>query len=417
MNILLINPLHVGKEDVPPIELMRASAVLPTDTNTRLIDFNKNNKGIDDLLDEVDDFSPELVVILGRNIKTYKRVKETSAAIRRVSGSPIICCGDIRVAYQTILSKTGIDAVVNGDIEPILLKIVSNISGNVPLFNVPGLITKISSSRSLVRDLDSLPFPDYEIIDKNYFGSIGLDKKCDIYKNDKRSRRGNFQGKKSMEIYTSLGCNKSCSFCVNKGTKNRRYSVDYVMEHLRFLATEYNVGMVDIGDPCFTEDKLWVDEFAERLLQDESPILFRIYGARTDQVDRELLEKLYKAGCVSIYFGIESLSQSHLDIIRKGTTVEQNIEALTAAIDIGLHAPVQLIWGLPEENDQMLQDTLETLEEQGISIAKEKVRYILPIPGTPVYNTFRNFGMINDEESYLLSVSDIDTTNPWRCLK
>lgn len=421
MNLLFLYPHHVGKEDVPPIELMQASAVVPLDVQKRLIDLNFGGHSIEDLLKEVRSFSPDLILCLGRSIKTYGQIKNLSAVIKRASDIPIICCGDIRFVYRTLLNKAGIDGVVNGDIEVVLPKVLQNIQehGLDGTDGTPGLITynngKIIGERlglNLV-NLDVAPFPDYEVIAKHYFGDLDKDEKCNIYRNDGRSKESYFKGRRSMEIISSRGCNHPCSFCGNRSTKNRRYSVGYVISHLKLLTENYNIGMVDFGDPCFTEDKEWVEELTDRLLEENIKILFRIYGARTDQVDKDLLKKLKEAGCTSIYFGIESLSQDHLDYMRKGTTVQQNIDALLWAREIGLYSPVQLIWGLPGENEKMLERTLLNLRERGIELSREKVRHVLPIPGTPIYDLFTSLGAIKDEEEYLLAVSDINTTNNW----
>jgi radical SAM superfamily enzyme YgiQ (UPF0313 family) len=420
MRLLFLYPQHVGKEDVPPIELMQASAVVSPDVQKRLIDLNINGRSIEDLLEEIRDFSPNLILCLGRSIKTYSQVKNLSDIIKRAFDVPLICCGDIRVAYRTLLNKGEIDGIVNGDVEAVLPKVLRSIKEHGLVNDTPGLITlrngMIVGERSRLNlvNLDTAPFPDYDLIDsKHYFGDLDKDEKCNVYRDDERSKESYFKGRRSIEIVSSRGCNHSCSFCINRCTKNRRHSIEYVINHLKLLTKDYNVGMVDFGDSCFTEDKKWVEEFVNGLMEEDIKILFRIYGARTDQVDKSLLKKLKAAGCTSIYFGIESFSQDHLDYMRKGTTVQQNIDALVWAREIGLHSPVQLILGLPGENEKILERTLSTLREKGIELSREKVRYVLPIPGTPIYDLFTSFGIIKDEEDYLLTVSDINTTNNW----
>ena len=53
-------------------------------------------------------------------------------------------------------------------------------------------------------------------------------------------------------------------------------------------------------------------------------------------VDLETLQLMKKAGCWLIAFGFESGSQKSLDMMQKGTTVEQNIEAMQFAKSAGL---------------------------------------------------------------------------------
>ena len=57
---------------------------------------------------------------------------------------------------------------------------------------------------------------------------------------------------------------------------------------------------------------------------------------RVDRVDRELLEKMKKAGCYRISFGVESGVQEILNNIKKGTKITRIKDIFAMAQELGI---------------------------------------------------------------------------------
>lgn len=376
MELSFINLRKPDKESVPPFEFIN-SAPLLCDHNIFFIDYNV-------LTAQVPSVS-SAVVLRGQDIKMYKQIKLAGSEFRS-RGIPVVVVGGIGNASDTLLEKNVADYVITGDPEVVLPKLFSQ--SCFDLHDVD--LRRIAGQK--VAYLDDLPFPDYSKIDTSHYT---------------RSKNG----KKSMEIFASRGCDNTCSFCANLGSGLRRHSVDYVIDHIRMLQTDYGVNHIDFGDSCFTSSRVWMERFLTRIRRMNTS--FRVYGARVDDVDFKLLDALKEAGCDSIYFGFESGSQNVLDSLDKRTSVQDNIRILKYARNIGLNAPVQLLVGSPRETNTTINETITALNSAGLSVHPEKVRCILPQPGTPIYDYYKRKGLILDDESYLLNLDGLDTTNQW----
>jgi hypothetical protein len=138
-------------------------------------------------------------------------------------------------------------------------------------------------------------------------------------------------------------------------------------------------------------------------------------------VTKESLQFWKDNGCVSVFYGIESGSQTILDVMEKKTTVQKNIDALKWTGQVGLNTIIQLVIGMPGESDTTIFETIDFLKRvspfikqwQG-KVASESIsiNYAQALPGTPLYEFARENGLIGTtiehEESYLLKISDTD---------
>ncbi len=105
---------------------------------------------------------------------------------------------------------------------------------------------------------------------------------------------------------------------------------------------------------------------------------------RVDRVSKELLSKLKSTNCQLIHFGVESGSQQILNTMHKGTTVEQNAQAIKWTKDAGISVAISLIIGYPGETPEMLQQTVDFIH-------RTKPDYVymceaVPYPGTELFD-------------------------------
>ena len=117
---------------------------------------------------------------------------------------------------------------------------------------------------------------------------------------------------------------------------------------------------------------------------------------RVDRVSKELLTKLRSTNCQLIHFGVESGSQQMLNIMRKGTTVEQNARAIKWAKESGILVAISLVIGYPGETPEMLQQTIDFIH-------KTKPDYVymceaVPYPGTELYDYVKELGLEISED-------------------
>jgi len=126
-------------------------------------------------------------------------------------------------------------------------------------------------------------------------------------------------------------------------------------------------------------------------------------------VTKELLVKMKKAGCIALWLGVESGSQTTLDAMRKGITLQQTMKAFKWARETGLMTVASVILGFPGETKESAWETIRLIEriqpdDVGIYIAT-------PYPGTPLYDYVRDNGMlkIHDFDRYDTATPTFET--------
>ena len=226
--------------------------------------------------------------------------------------------------------------------------------------------------RPFMIDIDKLPFPAHKHFDVSKY---------------------KIMGKTYLPIITSRGCPFQCTFCAGYrmcGRGFRGRSPSKVVDELEWLRDTFGAGIFAFYDDTFTFDVnravAICDEMQRRKL--DLPWDCR---TRVDRVSKELLTKLHSTGCQLIHFGVESGSQQMLDLMHKGTTVEQNAQAIAWAKEAGISVAISLVIGYPTETPQMLQQTIDFTY-------RTKPDYVymceaVPYPGTELYEYTKKLGL------------------------
>ena len=255
-----------------------------------------------------------------------------------------------------------VDYVIQGDGEEAFYQLITS-KGK---FNV--------KKRWIVDDLDSLPFPNRDL-------------KGAPINNYKRTIEGN----KAIHLVTLRGCPFSCAFCDKNsvGRQVRFRSVENVMQEIDDLMSKYSwATSYVIYDDIFTMIPDRVFQFCTEFKRRE--IKWRCWS-RADLVSKVMLAKMKDAGLSSITFGIESGDDNVLRRANKRTTAEDNKNALLMTKELGIPVRCSLMYGLPGENRQSIDNTIEM-------IAKTKpdewnLAILAPIPGSSIWNKPRLYGI------------------------
>ena len=372
---------------------------------------------------------------------SYLQVKRLSKIIKKVNKNTIVVCGGyLTAAANTVLKKTEVDICVvgNGEIAWVgILKYVKEYleTGNNKLdidklLKVKG-ITILDDNQKLKFSGygQTLPgcemtFPDLEYLRSglqgndeafnNYFSPFW---KNDIFSMDSRSYEKG-RKPKMVNMFTSKGCVARCTFC-QRGSKGYSvYDLNKLEAYLKLLIENYNVGFIYVDDENFGSNRKYSHEVAE--LFHKYNLLWSALGVRCTNVVEEDIIHYKKNGCCGLKFGIESGSQTMLDIMEKKFTVSDIKKAVFMCFDHGLYsAPVGYMLGMPGE-------TLKTCMESGKMMAEISAKigvppglifgmidpyYAIPLVGTPLYEYGRQLGLIgqneDEEEKYLELVSDV----------
>jgi len=223
-----------------------------------------------------------------------------------------------------------------------------------------------------IQDLDSLPFPD--------FYKFGV---ADGY-----TRRLN--GLPVISLDSSRGCEYRCRFCNSRVSERGKWRMRSAQSVFAEVAWHCGHGWKSFR---FNDDNFLADK--DRTLRicnllEPLKIEFRIFG-RAQSLDSETCRSLARAGCRHIGVGIESLSDSMLRRMGKGTRVSQIRVGVRAARDAGIKVRGFFICGFPGESEQTMDESLERLPDLGLD---EAVVYpCIPYPGTDLFVRPQRYGI------------------------
>lgn len=270
------------------------------------------------------------------------------------------------------------DVIVLGEGEQTMLELAQAVQNGDSLEKVPGIIYKSgkqlkhTAPRGFIQDLDALPFPARDLFEN------------DAYKRYYKHRFGYT----TTSTLTSRGCPFQCDFCSRPvfGNTFRTRSASNIVDEVEEVQT-FGYERIWFADDCFTLDRT-------RLLTICNELIKRRIGmgweclSRVDTVDTEIAQKMKQAGCIRVYFGIESGNNTILKIMKKHATIEQAQKAVSVFKKAGVQTGAFFILGYPGENQQTILDTVNFASSLPLDYLSFTFPY--PIPGTPLYNRVKS---------------------------
>jgi len=127
-----------------------------------------------------------------------------------------------------------------------------------------------------------------------------------------------------------------------------------------------------------------------------------VCDTRVDLVDQELLEVMSKAGCRTVWFGVESGSQKVLNRIGRNTTLEQIETAFKLCRRIGLQTACSFMLGTPDETLKDMEASLKFAEKLNPDWCIFNV--FIANPDSKLYQEVLDSGKYDKLDDFLLSV-------------
>jgi radical SAM superfamily enzyme YgiQ (UPF0313 family) len=174
-------------------------------------------------------------------------------------------------------------------------------------------------------------------------------------------------------IYTTLGCPYHCSFCciqalfksgekaagIKESTNSYRYwSPDAVIAQIDLLVNQYGIRNIKIADEMFVLNRKHVLGICDRIIERGCDLNIWAY-TRVDTIKDGMLEKLKAAGFNWLAFGIEAGSEHVRAEVDKAFGQEELADVLQRVRDAGINSIGNYIFGLPEDNHETMQATLD----------------------------------------------------------
>jgi radical SAM superfamily enzyme YgiQ (UPF0313 family) len=336
----------------PPITLAMLAALARQKGEVRLVDGNVEDMSFDELLKDIQGFSPDIVVLntgfpsIDEDMSVAERIKRAMPHLRLIGFG----------VYFTLLGEEGLrnypflDFAIQGEPEFTFREFLESFEahhGNVS--GVAGLLTRTGDGkvcgcamRPYISDIDQIPKPAR-----------------DLLRNDRYRLPHN--NKTFTLINVARGCPYPCTYCIVQpyyGNKVRKHSVAYVMEEIRECVEKRGIEEFLFWEEVFTLDK----DYARKLCQAILDNGFSFKWAATTRVgllEEDLLRLMKQAGCYLLGLGIESGVQEILDGAKKKQTLEDIRRAVALCKKAGIKTMGHFIFGLPGETRETAEQTIK----------------------------------------------------------
>jgi radical SAM superfamily enzyme YgiQ (UPF0313 family) len=347
------------------------------------------------------------VAAMGCIVTGYKEVKKLAQMIKKYKNVPIIAGNSVASSIPELLLKnTDVDIAVIGEGDITDVEVLKTIESKRPLSEVKGIWYKedgeifANAPREAIADIDSIPFIDWSLFDINKYIE-----KSKIYMNEPYPVP--YDELRSLPVNTARGCAFKCTFCyhVFRDDRYRVRSPKSVCEEIKILKEKYDINYINFFDELTFYSKKQCENFVDTLMEYDLGVYWKACcrGNLFKEEDIELVSKLKRAGCVGLAYSLESASEEILKAMNKKLNKNEFIEQTRVLKKAGLAVWTSLVIGYPQETEETLKETFDCCYDAEIY---PSVGYLVPLPGTPIYQYALETGAIKNQEEYLLNAGD-----------
>ncbi len=362
---------------------------------------------------EVDEFIKAKqydVVAMGCIVTGYSKVKDLCARVRKYQKDACIVVGNSVATsiYQILLSRTEANIAVMGEGDITIVKLMEAIREKQSLSTVLGIAYKENGkiyrnpSQPMIENISTLPHIDFSLFDIEIYIQNAKEQ---INKDDVPCP---WEELRALPVNTARGCIGSCTFCYHnfRGYKYRYRSMDSVLGEVRSMIKKYGLNYIHFGDELTLFSRKRAEEFANAILASGLKFYW-MATCRADcftrEDDVEIMKKMKQAGCVGAGFSLESSNPEILKMMNKHITVEDFARTARLFYQAGITPRTSLVIGYPMETVDTIRDTFQVCEDCKIY---PSTGFLLPQPGSVMYDYAKEYGFIPDEEEFLLKMGD-----------
>lgn len=267
-----------------------------------------------------------------------------------------------------------LDYIVRGEGELTMVELMDALNAGGDVSKVKGIAyyqggkAVVTPNRPFIENLDALPLA-WDLVDWPIY----------TYKT--------MEGSTLAIVSSSRGCSSQCSFCSQQLFWERKWrgrSPENFVGELEMLRKKFGVDVVMISDETPTLDRQrWeriLDLKIERGL--DTKILME---TRVDDIirDEDIMDKYNRANVDHIYVGVESPSQTTLDIFKKDIKAEQSKRALDLINAQDMVSETSFVLGMPDETPENMKETVEIAKHYNPDLA-----FFLAIAPWPYSNLY-----------------------------
>ncbi|MDR3414584.1 MAG: magnesium-protoporphyrin IX monomethyl ester anaerobic oxidative cyclase [Nevskia sp.] len=395
MRILLLNPRHssigsrIPDDHLPPLGLLSIGGPLIDDGHTvRLLDADREDLAPSLAVARALEWTPDAVLI-GHSGSTsgHPEARAITRSLKTVHPGIHLIYGGVFPSYhwrEVLTQEPQIDVVVRGEGEDTTVRLMRALQDGSPLDAVRGIAYRIGGApratppAAVIQKLDDYRV-GWELIDHSQYSYWG--------------------GRRAVVVQFSRGCPHPCNYCGQRGfwtSWRHRNPVTFAKEIAR-LHREHGVGLFNFADENPTSSRARWREFCEALIAEKVKVLL-VGSTRADDIvrDADLLHLYKQAGVIRFLMGMESTDQQTLQLIRKGSTIAKDREAIRLLRQHSIISMATWVVGFEQETHR---DYLRGMR-QLLSYDPDQIQmlYVTPHRWTPFYEIARDRKVIQTDQ-------------------
>lgn len=331
-----------------------------------------------------------------------------SALRKRCPKALIVVGGEHATALpQVVLDQCpSVDVVVVGEGEATIVDIadsrhdwstIRNAAGCVTRSGVDGGGVHCSPARTRLVQVDDIPSPAWDLVPVERYLERG-------------HGFGVHRGR-SMPIVATRGCPYSCTFCSNPAmwtTKWVARNPKDVLDEICGYLDRYQAENIDFYDLTAIVRKSWIVEFCQLVIASRREFTWQLpSGTRSEALDAEVLQLLWRSGCRNVSYAPESGSPAVLQRIKKRVDLVRMKRSIRDAVRIGINCKANIIVGFPDETHREVWATIRFCAEVAlVGLHDLSITPFSPYPGTELFDRLRCAGRVGHlDDSYFLSLA------------
>jgi radical SAM superfamily enzyme YgiQ (UPF0313 family) len=225
-----------------------------------------------------------------------------------------------------------------------------------------------------------------------------------------------YRGRDHLALIMGRGCFRACAFCSDRPDQGAYEAVGFekLMQAIALYKERYWTGGITWNDLILNGNLEHLDRFCDVLIENDVDLVWDGQGTAHRKMNKQpwLFEKMARAGCTDLTYGLESFADPVLKRMRKGATEAIATETLRHSKEAGITTGINLICGFPGETEEDFAYTLEALERHRDRIDRVTSLSVCAVmPGSPLWTQPKKFGITLPPPGHYHEWSTIDGSN------
>jgi len=351
----------------------------------KMEELNLINKSILDMwLEKIMKFEPDVIgfsMLVNTKLVSLilaEKIKEINPDIKIIFGGQE-CLKD-RSGFE-IVNKNFIDVVVQGEGEYTLNEVINKMKNNEEIEKVSGILMKkndkvIDNGTSIViKNLDQIPFPD--------FGMFNLEK---------------YLRSNALPLLMSRGCVNRCVYCSERifWQQYRCRSAENVFEEMKHNIKRFNRRVFFFNDSLINGNLKELEILCDLIIESGLETVWNGNAIIRKDMSLKLLQKMKKAGCDGLVYGIESASEKILRKMGRNYNVKDAERVIKDTAKVGIVPATNWILGFPGETNIDFMKTIWFLikNRKYLKITRPGGSPFVVLASTDIYKNCKDYDVV-----------------------